>query len=214
MIFTDRIEAGQRLASALAKYKGARNAVVLAIPRGGVVLGYIVSKELGLPLEIELVKKIEHPLSPELAIGAVSMTGRIINNGHGATSRNYIEAETLRIRELLTARYKKYSRNPVNWHGKVVIIVDDGIATGSTVFAMIDLLKKDMPEKIVIATPVGPRHTIQSLRGLADEVISLETPEDFFAISEFYEDFEQVSDEEVMQMLKESEQVKHAHHNE
>ncbi|GIV34424.1 MAG: phosphoribosyltransferase [Chitinophagales bacterium] len=206
MVFKDRTHAGKLLAEALKNYKNNENAVVLGIPRGGVVIGYELARYLNLPLEIELVKKIEHPLSPELAIGAVSLKGRIVGTDYAGPMKKYIEEQTQSIREMLAARYKMFKRKPLNWQGKTVIITDDGIATGSTMIALIQLIKQDEPQKIIVAVPVAPKRGVKAIQAYADEVICLMTPDDFYAISEFYESFSQVSDEEVIQLLRKAEQ--------
>lgn len=200
-MFQDRMDAAIQLAEALKKYKN-EEGVVLAIPRGGVPIAFVIAKELGWPLDVILIKKIGYPLNPEFAIGAVSMQGRIINKSIDV-DKEYIESETLKIREMLKERYHKYmgDRKPADLTGKTVIIVDDGIATGQTVQASVDIAKAVNAGKIVIAVPVGPPDTIEKFRQQVDEVICLETPEEFYAVGQFYRNFEQTDDEEVIAYL-------------
>ncbi|MGZ5242371.1 MAG: phosphoribosyltransferase [Bacteroidia bacterium] len=203
-MFTDRLDAAMKLADALKNYKN-EEAVVMAIPRGGVPIGYVIAKKLHLPLDVMLIKKIGYPMNQEYAIGAVSMQGRIVNKNI-EVDEEYIEAETKRIREMLNERYHKYmgDRKPTDLKGKTVIIVDDGIATGQTMQASIDIAKKNEAKKIVIAVPVGPPETIQKFRRQVDEVVCLETPEVFFAVGQFYQNFDQTEDAEVISFLKQA----------
>ena len=202
-MFKDRTEAAQLLAQRLKKYK--RDGVVVALPRGGVPLGYIIAQDLGLPLDIILSKKIGYPFNKEFAIGSVSLQGRIINEDIPVT-KEYIEEETARIRKSLKEKYKLYmgDKAPVNLKNKNVIVVDDGIATGNTILATIELIKKSNPEKIIVAVPVAPPDSIEKIREEVDEVVCLSTPEFFIGVSQFYENFEQVNDEKVIQLLRKS----------
>ena len=153
-LFTDRVQAGMELASLLTEYKGS-DAVVLAIPRGGLPLGAILSESLDLPLDIVLSKKIGHPTNKEYAIGAVSKHGRILSENAREVEQAYIEKETRRIRKLLGERDAMFHRKkkPVPLRGKTVILVDDGIATGNTVLATVQLLRQEGCAKIVLVTP-------------------------------------------------------------
>lgn len=200
-MFRNRIEAGFALAEKLKKYKNDPS-VVLAVPRGGVPIAYIVSRELGFPLDILLTKKIGHPANKEYAIGAVSLTDSYIVP-HPHVSEKYIEAQIIRIREKLQEMYKRFmgDKEPENINGKTLIVIDDGIATGNTLIATINMLKKGKPGKIVIAVPVASFGPLQKLSREVDEVVCLWVPEDFFGVGAFYEDFSQVSDEDVMHYL-------------
>ena len=200
-MYADRIEAGLVLADQLKKYAG-QPGVVLAVPRGGVPLGYIIARELKLPLEILLSKKIGHPNNPEYAIGAVSLTDSIIIP-HEGVSNEYIESETLRIREKLRENYKKFmgDNKPTDLKDKIVIIVDDGIATGNTLLSTVKMLRNQKPAKIVIAVPVAPRSSVDKLSKLVDEMVVPLVPKEFYGVGGFYEDFEQVSDEDVLSYL-------------
>ena len=210
-MFKDRFDAGRQLAKALQHYKN-RDGVILAVPRGGVEIGYIVAKELELPLEIVLSKKIGHPHHSEFAIGAVSLEGRVVTE-RSDVSDEYIEQETGRLRHLLRERYKKYygERKPANLEDKIVIVVDDGIATGNTLLSTIELIRHHNPRWVVVAVPVAPpdslRH-IEEAKGV-DEVVCLLSPRDFYAVGQFYENFDQVEDKEVIRLLHEVWQSRH-----
>ncbi len=206
MIFTDRFAAAKELAKKLQKYKHNKNAVILAIPRGGLQTGYTLAKELNLKLDIILTKKIGYPGNEEYAIGAVSLKSIFINEMHKDISNDYINSEIKKIRKTITERYQKYlgDKKPTNLKDKIVIITDDGVATGSTILAAIDLVKQENPKRIVVAVPVGPANTIRQLKKKADEVICLIVPETFFAIGQFYQEFAHVEDEEAIRLLKEA----------
>ncbi|MCK5441725.1 MAG: phosphoribosyltransferase [Maribacter sp.] len=205
-MFRDRIDAGLQLAEKLMKFKN-ENAVVLAIPRGGLPLGAIVAKALKAPLDVVLTKKIGHPFHKEYAIGAVSLEGIILTDAI-EIHPNYVEEETARIRKKLKERHDQYykHRSPEDLKDKVVIIVDDGIATGNTILATMELVDKEKPNKIVVAIPVAPISAIRKLEDTpnVDEVICLQTPHDFQAVGQFYKEFYQVSDQEAIQLLEES----------
>lgn len=204
-MFKDRLHAGQLLSEALSHYKNDSNAVVLAIPRGGVEPGCIVSQQLNIPLELGLVKKIGHPISKECAIGAVSIDSIEITYESGC-SPEYIERETARIRQRLQEQYNMYlgDKEPISLQGKTVIIVDDGVATGSTLILTLKIVRKSSPEKIVVAIPVGPSDVISKLKKLADEVVCLEVPADFRAVGQYYQQFTQVDDASVIELLKQA----------
>ena len=201
--YKNRTKAGLVLAKKLAKYKN-KNAVVVAIPRGGVPIGKIIAEYLNLPLEVELSKKIGHPFQPEYAIGAVSLDTRILEEGLEIPQK-YIDEETEKIREMLRQRFQKYSqgRPRESLVGKIVIIVDDGIATGLTIESTVDLVAKHQPQKIVIAVPVAPSSSLEKLENnkAVDEIICPLIPLEFVSVGRFYEKFPQVSDEEVVQLL-------------
>lgn len=203
--FTDRFDAGRKLVDKLKQYAGKEDAVVLAIPRGGLQTGHAVATALKLPLDVVLIKKIGHPYNPELAIGAVSLTGRVLNEEVPAPEE-YIEDETRRLRELLKKRQEQYAsgRKPVDLKDKIAIIVDDGIATGSTMLATIQLVKTMGPKKIVMAVPVAPPQSLEKFQREVDEVVCLQTPEYFMAVGQFYEYFPQVEDEEAIRLLREA----------
>ena len=200
-MFEDRIDAAFQLVQRLKKYKD-EDTVVVAIPRGGLPLGYVIAKELKAPLDIALSKKIGHPANKEFAVGSVSLHGRIIDRRSDVPD-DYIESETKKLREQLKERYNLFSkgREPVDVENKVVIVVDDGIATGNTMLATMDMIRSENPEKIVVAIPVAPPRSARKLIEKAEEVICLATPGDFFAIGQYYRNFVQISDEEVVNFL-------------
>ena len=204
MIFKDRIEAATLLANKLEIYKD-KNAIILAIPRGGVPMGYVIAKQLHLPLEVVLSKKIGHPLHKEFAIGAVTLKSQVLSDAASEVSPDYIDEETKRIRALLTKRYNDYygEKTPHQLKDKILIIVDDGIATGNTIISTIKMLHEENPEKIVVAIPVSSQDALQKLKNspFIDEVVCLSTPINFRAVGQFYENFDQVDDAEVKTLL-------------
>jgi len=209
--FTDRIEAGKLLASALADFAG-ENTIVLAIPRGGVVVGYEIAKALNLPLDVIIPHKIGAPNNPELAIGAMTEDGTIIleNNliKYLGVPEDYIKEESELQKREIERRLKFYRQNAPypNLRGYDVIIVDDGIATGSTMKAALASVKNRGAKTVTVAVPVGPPSTIKELKKQADRVVCLYTPEYFLAIGQFFKDFSQTTDEEVIQMLRQNKQ--------
>jgi predicted phosphoribosyltransferase len=201
-MFKDRSDAGLQLANALAEYKGQKNTNVMALPRGGAVPGQIIASALALPLGLIMVKKIGHPFNSEYAIGAVSLTSRVVDE-HPDISPEYIEEKTRQIREALKEKYRLYFGNKaqINLKDKSVIVVDDGVATGKTMMAAIELLRKEKVKEIIVAIPVAPKSTLRILEKMTDKLICLESYTDFYAIGLYYEHFEQVSDEEVKNLL-------------
>jgi len=204
MVFRNRYDVAMRLIPYLDKYKNERG-IVLAVPRGGVPIGYYIAKNYNLPLELLLTKKIGHPGSSELAIGAVSMEDYIIDERHNIP-QEYIDKEVKKITESLKERHKKFmgDRKPVDVENKIVIIVDDGIATGNTLMSAIKLIKTKHPKKIVVAVPVAPLRTANKIKNEVDDFICLHTPTEFLGVGQFYEDFSEVSDEEVIHFLREA----------
>lgn len=202
-MFQDRIEAGLKLAQKLAKFKS-KDGVVLAVPRGGVPIAYVIAKSLGMPLDLVLTKKIGHPANKEYAIGAVSMTEQFVIPHEGVTEE-YIDQETIRIRKKLTAMYADYlgQKEPESIRGKTALVIDDGIATGQTLFATVRMLRKQAPASLVIAVPVASRSALNKLAKEVDEIVCLLVPEDFFGVGAFYADFSPVSDKEVKHYLQE-----------
>ncbi len=206
MLFKDRIQAGQKLAEKLLEYKD-KNVIILAIPRGGVVVAYEIAKVLNAPLDLIIPRKIGAPYQPELAIGAITQDGTIILNedivSYLPIPENYIKNEAERQKKEIERRLIKYRGNAIepNLENKIVIIVDDGIATGATMLAAIASIRKKKPSKIVVAIPVAPPESLEKIKEYADEIICLQTPEPFFAIGQFYERFEQLEDEEVINIL-------------
>jgi putative phosphoribosyl transferase len=205
--FSDRIDAGKRLASTLKKLTF-KDGIVLAIPRGGVVVGFEIAQALKLPLDVIIPRKVGAPNNPELAIGAMTEDGTIILDSNlvaylGAT-KEYIRDESERQKLEIKRRLKVYRQDlPYpSLKGLDVIIVDDGIATGSTMKAALASVKNRGAFSVTIAIPVGPPSTIEELKRVADNVVSLFTPEYFQAIGQFYADFSQTTDQEVIQLLE------------
>jgi putative phosphoribosyl transferase len=200
-MFRDRMEAGLLLAEKLKKYK-TDPGVVLAVPRGGVPVAYVVAKELDFPIEVILTKKIGHPMNKEYAIGAVGLTDYFVIP-HEGVSAGYIEQEVQTIRTRLREMYEKFMGNkaPESLEGKTVIVIDDGIATGNTLLGTVHVLRKGKPGKIIVAVPVASKNAVNKLSKEVDEVIAVQVPQEFYGVGRFYEDFEQVSDEEVLYYL-------------
>ena len=208
MPFIDRMDAGRRLAKALAHYT-AQRPVVLALPRGGVPVAAEVATVLDAPLDLILVRKIGVPFQPELAMGAVVDGGKpvIVRNEDvislaGVSEREFNATCDQQLAEI-ERRRKLYLGNRPHPQiaGLTVIVVDDGIATGATTRAALQAIRMRKPSKLVLAVPVAPTESLKELRGEADEIICLEDYEDFGAIGLFYSDFRQVSDTEVIEIL-------------
>lgn len=197
-MFRDRIEAGMLLAAKLKKYRNDPG-IVLAVPRGGVPVAYAVARELGFPIEVILTKKIGHPMNKEYAIGAASLTDYFVIP-HENVTEEYIREEVQRIRTRLKEMYTRFmdDREPENLKGKTVIVIDDGIATGNTLMGTIHVLRKSNPGKLVIGVPVASRNAVQKLSKEVDEVVAVLIPDEFYGVGAFYEDFQQVTDDEVM----------------
>lgn len=200
-MFQDRTDAGLALCQHLQHYKNV-NGVTLAVPRGGVPVAFPIAKMLSLPLEIILSKKIGHPQHKEYAIGAVSLTGQIIS-ANAPASEEYIRQEIITIREQLQQMYMKYmgEKKPTPLKDKIVIVIDDGVATGSTLLSSIDIIRNEQPKKIVVAVPVASQPAAKKLSEVTDEFVCTWIPSVFSSVGEFYEDFTQVSDEEVIEQL-------------
>jgi len=201
-MFFDREDAAQQLTEILEDYKNSKGSVIVAIPRGGVPVGKIISNALNLPLEITFIKKLGHPHNKEYAVGAVSLKDVILEPSLSISDK-YIEQETKRLRKLLEERQNAfYGDKPLpDFKGKTVIIVDDGVATGLTMIASIKLIQKEKPHKIIVAIPVGPPDTVARLEALVDEVRCIEIHTPFYAVGQFYHSFDQVSDLEVQKLL-------------
>ena len=205
MILKDRVDAGRKLAQALAAYKG-QDVVVYALPRGGVVLGAEIARALDAPLDLIVVRKVGHPLSPEYAIAAVA------EDGHAAMNQvevNSIDTkwfdESVRIEQQEVRRRRELytrGRTAIPATDKVAIIVDDGVATGLTMFAAVQEVRHSRPRKVVVAVPVAPPQTVRKLKEVVDDVVTLCVTENFLSIGSFYLRFDQVTDEEVIELMK------------
>ena len=205
-MFKDRTDAGLLLVKKLSNYHNNKDAVVVTIPRGGIPLGYVIAKGLHLPLELVLSKKIGHPLHKEFAIGAVTLTDRILSDAANDISRMYIEEETSRIRAILKERQDDYydTRKPISFKNKIVIVVDDGVATGNTLMSSIKLIEKQKPSQIIVALPVGPPSVIEKIKNIpsVNDTICLLVPENFRAVGQFYKNFDPIKDNEVVTLLE------------
>ncbi|MFQ5774970.1 MAG: phosphoribosyltransferase [Kiloniellaceae bacterium] len=207
-MFQDRSEAGRRLAGRLFRFKG-RRPVVLALPRGGVPVGFEIASALEAPLDLVLVRKIGAPSQPELAVAAVvggPEPQTVVNEDVMRTlglSEAYIEEQSRHQLAEIERRRRLYlgGRARADVKGRTAIIVDDGIATGATIRAALKATRRAAPERLVLAVPVAPPDTIRALRAEADEIECLSTPGVFGAISVFYADFHQVGDDEVIDLL-------------
>ncbi len=175
--------------------------VVLGIPRGGIPIAARIAQHLEWELAPLLVKKISHPDNHEYAIGAVSLKGAYVDQVHSSIPRDYVKKEVARQRRVLQDRMQKYNLHPVELAHQTVIIVDDGIATGNTMRYAVEVVRQEQPRCIVIVSPVASMEAVRMLRPLVEDLIVLHTPHDLGAIGEWYESFEPVSDEDVMQIL-------------
>lgn len=208
-VYATREEAGRMLARRLSSYRQA-NVVVLGIPRGGLPVAREIADALAVPLDVIVVRKLGAPGQPELGIGAVvdgDHPRAIFNQDiieHLGVEDEYIKAEIARQLKEVQRRETAYrgGRPKIPLAGKTVIVVDDGIATGSSIRAALRGVRRQKPERLVLAVPVAPAESIEALRSDADEIVCLETPEDFFAVGQFYHDFHQVSDDEVKTILR------------
>ena len=206
MIFQDRLDAGRRLAEALKEHAGPET-VVLAIPRGGVIVGEVVAATLGVPLDVVVPRKVGAPGNPELGLGAVAPGVRVLDPWlieRLGVSEDYLEREIAAEEAETVRRLQAYrgDRPPLDLTGKTAIVVDDGVATGGTAVAALRWARAQGAATVVLAVPVAPPQTIQRLSQEADEVVALATPEPFFAVGEWYRIFDQTPDDEVLAALE------------
>lgn len=207
-MFQDRDEAARKLAVKLQAYKG-KQPLVLAIPRGAVHMANIIADKLGGSYDVVLVRKLRAPINPELAIGSVDESGWTYIADHAASTgadSAYIEAEKQRQLGIIRQRRAQYTpiKAPEDPAGRIVIVIDDGLATGATMISALHGLRNRNPARLICAVPVAPPDTLDKVAELADEVVCLEAPENFRAVGQFYADFPQVEDEEVIQILRSS----------
>ncbi|MFZ5899131.1 MAG: phosphoribosyltransferase [Bacillota bacterium] len=206
-LFQDRVEAGRLLAAELREIGPIRDGIVVAVPRGGVVVGAEVAKALDTPMDIIVPRKIGAPFNPEAAVGAVTEDGTAIFDERalkllGLTRESLEETVKAQLAEIArrTMLYRS-GRDPLPLKGKTVILVDDGVATGYTTLAALRSVKKARPAKVILAVPVAPPDTAEMLSGEVDEMVCLFTPEPFYAVGQFYRRFDQTTDEEVIALL-------------
>jgi putative phosphoribosyl transferase len=207
-MFQDREEAGKLLAAKLQSFKGVKNLIILAIPRGGVVVGRELAQALNCPLDVLVTKKIGAPGNPELAIGAVGPDGTVVLNQDLAlrtrVDKKYLKSQISNLKSEVARRIKDFrgDKPPLKLKNKTVILADDGIATGATIEASIKWIRSQKPKKVILAMPVAAPDSIVKLTSLVNEVICLDQPYFFAAVGQFYQSFPQVSNEEVIALLK------------
>ncbi len=209
MLFVDRADAGRRLAQRLLRTRSAGTGLVLAVPRGGVVVGYEIARRLEIPLDIVVARKIGAPFNKELAIGAVGADGSVVQREDLAgffenIEEEYLEAESRRQVAEIERRLQKYrgGRPEPDLKGQKIILCDDGIATGYTIRAAIQYLWNEGVAEITLAVPVAPADTLRTLQDEVDHVVCLASPEPFYAVGQFYQTFDQTTDEEVIRLLQ------------
>jgi len=205
MMFADRLDAATRLSRALQAWRG-RNPLVLAIPRGALPMGRLIAQRLGGALDVVLVRKLRAPGSPEFAIGSIDESGWAYIAPHARSagaSDAYIEEEKRLQLGVLRDRRARYTpgRGAIDAAGRVAIVVDDGLATGSTMIAALHAVRAREPATLVCAVPVASPDSLELVRPLADEVVCLYAPEDFYAVGQFYRTFGQVDDDEAIRLL-------------
>ena len=212
-MFRNREEAGELLAQELVAFRNDPDGILLALPRGGVTVGYQLSLALHLPLDVLITRKIGAPGNPEYALGAVSETGAVYWNKEALSGLSLSDRD---LASAVQAQQKEVSRRVALYRqgrpfphlkDRTVIIVDDGLATGATFFASVATVRQAHPRRIIGAVPVGPRSTIEEARRLVDQLVVLRVPEPFYAVGNFYRDFEQVEDREVLQYLNLAEEA-------
>lgn len=206
MVFNNRQDAAERLAEKLSNYRG-QNPLVLAVPRGAVPMGRILAERLHGELDVVLVRKLGAPGNPEFAVGSVDETGQLYLADYAAEmgiGARYLEQEKESQLATLRERRREYTpvRPPIDPHGRIAIVVDDGIATGATMIAALRAARAKGPKRLIAAVAVAPPDAIRRLAAEADEVVCLHAPEQFHAVGQFFRDFPQVSDAEVIHLLR------------
>ncbi len=207
LFFSDRHDAGERLAAALSEYRNRGDVVVIGVPRGGVVVAAEVARTLSAPLDVVVVKKLGYPGNPEFAMGAAGPDDYYLNDEIASTvPKEYIEEEIQQKQKEARDRVEmlRGAAPPIDVHGKTVIIIDDGVATGASMMMAVRLLRAKDPASVVVAVPVAPPEAVIALRSVADKVVAVSQPDSFYAIGQFYGDFSQTSDEEARRLLEEA----------
>lgn len=216
MLFLNREEAGRILARQLARYRHDPQALILALPRGGVAVGYAVSLMLHLPLDVFITRKLGAPGNPEFAIGALAETGTVYFNPQAGDIVSALRDKPDDLNSIIHEQRLEIARRQSLYRGgrdlpdlthRTVLLVDDGIATGSTFFATVEGLRQSGLRELVAAIPVGPPETLHQLRQMVDELVVLETPDPFWAVGNHYVDFAQVTDEQVIRYLRLAEEA-------
>jgi putative phosphoribosyl transferase len=213
IFFQSRTDAAMQLAQALAGYRG-RNPLVLAIPRGAVEMGRVVADELGGELDVVLVRKLRSPNNPEFAVGSIDETGWAYVAPHAASAgadAAYLEQEKKSQLDTLRRRRALYtpSRPPIDVKDRIAIVVDDGLATGATMIAALHAARAKQPQLLVCAVPVAAADSLERVRPYADRIVCLDAPDNFYAVGQFYREFDQVEDEKVVALLREGSNKTH-----
>jgi predicted phosphoribosyltransferase len=211
MIFNDRLDAARQLANALSQYQG-QNPLVLAIPRGGVPMGKLISDQLGGDFDVVLVRKLRAPHSPETAVGSIDEGGNVFLAAYAelaGADEDYLAREKQFQMDVIRKRRAQYSvvHRPISAAGRIVIVVDDGLATGATMISALTSLRHHHPSKLICAVPVASTSSYESIQEIADELVCLDVPEYFGAVGQFYRLFPQVEDEEVIQLLSNASKI-------
>jgi len=205
--FADRREGGRKLADALGAYAGLPGVIVLALPRGGVPVGFEVATALAAPLDVFIVRKLGFPGHPELAMGAIASGGACVLNQalitRAGISEEIVAGVAARELEEIARREQEYrdGRPPLSLGGATVILVDDGLATGATMRVAVEAVREQAPARLVVGVPIAAPDTCRQMRDVADDVVCAITPEPFRAVGHWYEDFEQTTDDEVRELL-------------
>lgn len=207
-MYRDRIEAGEKLSKELREFKGQDDVVIIGLPRGGVPVAFEIAERLNLPMDIVCPRKIGAPMNKEFAIGAITETGEGIFDSNTiarlGVTKDYLDKEIEKEKAEAQHRLELYreGKPPRNLKDKTVIIVDDGLATGSTMKAAIQSIKAEGASEIIVAVPVSPPDTLEDIRDTVDDVICLDTPLFFQAVGQFYQDFSPTEDDEVIELMK------------